>query len=101
MVDIPPVVRLIQDSRVDVTCRTQSGAASARVALELSSQRSGSSSGEMMMACGRGAAASSRAHRAPQRTVRFFFYPSDDGEPAHVHEERDRLRAKIWMTPIR
>ena len=32
---------------------------------------------------------------------RFFFYPSDAGEPRHVHVERDRQRAKFWLDPVR
>lgn len=28
---------------------------------------------------------------------RFLIYPGDEGEPAHVHVQRDRPRAKIWL----
>jgi hypothetical protein len=28
---------------------------------------------------------------------RFFFYSSDRVEPAHVHVERERFVAKIWL----
>ena len=32
---------------------------------------------------------------------RFFFYSSVGGEPPHVHVERDRHRAKLWLEPVR
>ena len=32
---------------------------------------------------------------------RFFFYSGDRTEPPHVHVERDSLRAKLWLTPVR
>ncbi|CAN5397040.1 DUF4160 domain-containing protein [soil metagenome] len=32
---------------------------------------------------------------------RFFFYSIDCHEPPHVHVERDKNVAKIWLTPIR
>jgi hypothetical protein len=32
---------------------------------------------------------------------RFFFYPSDGGEPQHVHVERDDKVAKFWIDPVR
>jgi len=32
---------------------------------------------------------------------RFFFYMADSDEPAHVHVERDRQRAKFWLDPVR
>jgi hypothetical protein len=32
---------------------------------------------------------------------RFFFYASDEREPAHVHVQRDRKRAKLWLMPVR
>jgi hypothetical protein len=32
---------------------------------------------------------------------RFFFYMADYREPAHVHVERDRQRAKIWLDPVK
>ena len=31
---------------------------------------------------------------------RLFFYASDSREPAHVHVQRERMRAKIWLAPI-
>ena len=31
---------------------------------------------------------------------RFFFYAGDRHEPAHVHVERDRSKAKFWLSPI-
>jgi hypothetical protein len=32
---------------------------------------------------------------------RFFFYAGDQGEPAHVHVERDDCIAKFWLEPVR
>lgn len=32
---------------------------------------------------------------------RFFFYSGDREEPPHVHVERDAMRAKYWLSPIR
>ena len=32
---------------------------------------------------------------------RFFFYSGDCQEPPHVHVERERNVAKIWLEPIR
>ena len=32
---------------------------------------------------------------------RFFFFASDGAEPVHIHVERDKLRAKIWLSPLR
>ena len=32
---------------------------------------------------------------------RFFFYASDDGEPPHVHVEREGKVAKVWLEPVR
>lgn len=32
---------------------------------------------------------------------RLFFYSADRKEPPHVHVERDRSRAKIWLDPVR
>ena len=32
---------------------------------------------------------------------RFFFFSSDRSEPIHVHVERDKLRAKMWLSPLR
>ena len=32
---------------------------------------------------------------------RFFFYSGDREEPPHVHVERDTMRAKFWLTPVR
>ena len=31
---------------------------------------------------------------------RFFFYSNEDGEPAHIHIQRDRMLAKFWLLPI-
>ena len=32
----------------------------------------------------------------------FFFYPYDRlHEPPHVHVLRDRLQAKVWLSPVR
>ena len=32
---------------------------------------------------------------------RFFFYAGDQGEPPHVHIERDDDIAKFWLKPVR
>lgn len=32
---------------------------------------------------------------------RFFFFAGDRTEPAHVHVERERNRAKFWLDPVR
>ena len=32
---------------------------------------------------------------------RFFFYAGDRNEPAHVHAERERHKAKFWLDPVR
>ena len=31
---------------------------------------------------------------------RFFFYSNEDGEPPHVHVQRDRSLAKFWLKPV-
>ena len=31
---------------------------------------------------------------------RFFFYANENGEPSHIHVQRDRLLAKFWLHPI-
>lgn len=30
---------------------------------------------------------------------RFFFYSNEEGEPPHVHVQRDRMLAKFWLNP--
>lgn len=32
---------------------------------------------------------------------RIFFYSADRDEPPHVHDERDRNRARFWLDPVR
>jgi hypothetical protein len=32
---------------------------------------------------------------------RFFFYSGDRDEPPHIHVERERNKAKFWLTPVR
>lgn len=32
---------------------------------------------------------------------RFFFYSGDKDEPVHVHVERDKKIAKVWLDPVR
>ena len=34
-------------------------------------------------------------------SYRFFCYAGDRDEPPHVHIERDKDEAKIWLEPIR
>jgi hypothetical protein len=31
---------------------------------------------------------------------RFYFWSAEPGEPAHVHVERDRSKAKFWLDPV-
>ena len=31
---------------------------------------------------------------------RFFFYSNEQGEPAHIHVQRDRMLAKFWLNPV-
>lgn len=32
---------------------------------------------------------------------RFFFYSGDRQEPPHIHVERERMKAKVWLNPVR
>lgn len=31
---------------------------------------------------------------------RFFFYSNENGEPTHVHVQRERALAKFWLDPV-
>jgi len=31
---------------------------------------------------------------------RFFFYSNENGEPAHIHIQRDDSLAKFWLKPV-
>ena len=31
---------------------------------------------------------------------RFFFYSNEQGEPPHIHIQRERSLAKFWLSPI-
>ena len=31
---------------------------------------------------------------------RFFFYSNEQGEPAHIHIQRERMLAKFWLKPV-
>jgi hypothetical protein len=31
---------------------------------------------------------------------RFFFYSNEEGEPPHIHIQRDRSLAKFWLGPV-
>ena len=31
---------------------------------------------------------------------RFFFYSNENGEPAHIHIQRERMLAKFWLKPV-
>ena len=31
---------------------------------------------------------------------RFFFYANENGEPHHIHVQRDRMLAKFWLKPV-
>jgi len=32
---------------------------------------------------------------------RFFFFSGDSDEPPHIHVERERMKAKFWLNPVR
>jgi hypothetical protein len=36
-----------------------------------------------------------------QGPYRFFFYSGDSGEPPHIHVERETMKAKFWLSPVR
>lgn len=36
-----------------------------------------------------------------QGPYRFFFYSGDSGEPLHIHVERETMKAKFWLSPVR
>ena len=31
---------------------------------------------------------------------RFYFYSHEPNEPPHIHIDRDRSSAKLWLTPV-
>jgi len=31
---------------------------------------------------------------------RFYFYSNEQGEPAHIHIQRERMLAKFWLEPV-
>ena len=31
---------------------------------------------------------------------RFFFYSNENGDPAHIHIQRERMLAKFWLRPV-
>ena len=31
---------------------------------------------------------------------RFFFFSNENGEPAHIHVQRERALAKFWLRPV-
>ncbi|HFB65754.1 MAG TPA: DUF4160 domain-containing protein [Aeromonadales bacterium] len=31
---------------------------------------------------------------------RFYFYSNEEGEPAHIHIQRERMLAKFWLKPV-
>ncbi|WP_428355130.1 DUF4160 domain-containing protein [Methyloprofundus sp.] len=33
-------------------------------------------------------------------SFRFFFYSNENGEPAHIHIQRERMLAKFWLKPV-
>ncbi|KAF3981057.1 MAG: DUF4160 domain-containing protein [Methylococcales symbiont of Hymedesmia sp. n. MRB-2018] len=33
-------------------------------------------------------------------SFRFFFYSNENGEPAHIHIQRDNMLAKFWLRPV-
>jgi hypothetical protein len=36
-----------------------------------------------------------------QGPYRCFFYSGDSGEPPHIHVEREHMKAKFWLSPVR
>jgi len=32
---------------------------------------------------------------------RFFFYAGDRDEPPHIHVERENMKTKFWLNPVR
>lgn len=34
------------------------------------------------------------------RAYRFFFYSNENGEPPHIHIQRERSLAKFWLSPV-
>lgn len=36
-----------------------------------------------------------------QGPYRFFFFSGDSGEPPHIHIEREHMKAKFWLNPVR
>jgi len=36
-----------------------------------------------------------------QGPYRFFFYSGDKDEPPHIHAERENMKAKFWLNPVR
>ena len=31
---------------------------------------------------------------------RFYFYSNEQGEPAHIHIQREKMLAKFWLKPV-
>ena len=31
---------------------------------------------------------------------RFYFYSNEQGEPAHIHIQREQMLAKFWLKPV-
>ena len=31
---------------------------------------------------------------------RFFFYSNENGEPAHIHIQREKMLAEFWLKPV-
>ncbi len=31
---------------------------------------------------------------------RFFFYSNEQGEPPHIHVQREKFLAKFWLNPV-
>ena len=36
----------------------------------------------------------------PIGPYRFYFYSNEQGEPAHIHIQRERMLAKLWLQPV-
>lgn len=33
-------------------------------------------------------------------SYRFFFYSNENGEPCHIHVQREQMVAKFWLRPV-
>ena len=33
-------------------------------------------------------------------SYRFFFYSNENGDPSHIHIQREKMLAKFWLKPV-